>query len=101
MPYTPGGKAQRVLERLEQGPATLGQLRAHVMTRHARKLWFVIVTMRREGLITCDDGVFAILPAGDEELDFLRSQVGGRPNVRIFSSNQGAGGANNPAHEVA
>lgn len=94
--HRPGRKGHLALARLATGPACCAELRdaANAHGRRARdKLWQLIRSMLRDGLIERDAGFYSITPAGLDALERLRQGVAvvtstapaePVPNVRLF-----------------
>lgn len=64
--FTHEGKAHRVLARLAHGPATLAELREATRTNGAvaRKVFFLVGAMMRDGLIHREGSDYTITPDG-------------------------------------
>lgn len=88
--YSNNGKSHRILARLAHGPATLAELREATRTKGAvaRKVFFLVGAMMRDGLIHREGSDYTITPDG---LDALAELSAGHdftvaePTVRIFA----------------
>ena len=79
--YTPYGKGHRMLARLEEGPASGGELRRVADPTGSKKkrdrLWRVVRALKEDGFALRDEaGFYALTRAGADALTCLR---GGQP----------------------
>lgn len=86
---TASGKAHRVLARLEQGPATLSELREAVGVHgaQAKRLWHLIGTCMRCRLVSRDGQEYRLTVEGADALQCLRGghdAVIAEPGARVF-----------------
>jgi hypothetical protein len=80
-----GGRCHRTLQRLQQGPATIGTLKRAVGVNGAaaKKYWRLLATLCLEGLISRNlYGRYQITGDGEAALAMLEADT--KPTVRIF-----------------